>query len=204
MMIGEKFYNTKGQKLFRLIAIAFVVFAIMAVSIACGGDEEPAPAPTATAAPKPTAIPTSVKSADQPVSPLGQPVSPLAQPRSGEPPAKGKAGARGRVISQADGQPLKKAVIRLIELYCPDNVTGYKDKQEKCVFMLDDAFSPSTFSDENGYFEFRDLEIRDYTLMVGDALGKNAMAKDTDTGYAKFWTTEDGKITEIGEQIVDY
>ena len=62
------------------------------------------------------------------------------------------------------------AIIRLPEVYCPEDVKP-EEKETKCFWALDDAFSPSTFSEQDGYFEFLNVEARDYVLFVGDIAG---------------------------------
>lgn len=200
----------------RFIFLIAVVLTTLLFVVACGDD---APEPTATPIPPtltsapPTATTTKLADtatseatqapASQIQSPLSVPESPLAAPvQSDYVPGAGKAGLRGRILFLKSGKPIPDSVVRLAELFCPDDVKA-EEKQEKCVFMLDGAFSPSTFSDKDGYFEFKNVEVRDYSLLVGDSQGNNAIAKD-ENGIGKFWTTKDGEVLDVGEQMLDY
>lgn len=142
-----------------------------------------------------------------PVSPLSKPVSPLATPAaapSGVVPASkpGTASVAGRLISKITGQPLDHVVVRLAEIYCPSGV-GKAVVRSKCVWSLDDAFSPSTFTDANGYFVFMDVHPRDYIVLIGNMVMKYAIIKDNQN-QPMMWTADANKIVKIGEFTVDY
>lgn len=198
----------------RLIAIA-VIMMVGFVLVGCG-DSDSEPTPTVTVAPTSTIESTPTEkaptAASAPVSPLAID-SPLPQPVSASAinsndsqadyvPSAGKSGIQGRLISTQTGQPLNHEVVRLAEVVCLD---GHKSDSstEKCVYMLDNAFSPSTFTDPNGYFEFRDVDVLPYAILVGDMIGKYALVNDTGKLFKKFDAT-DGAMVDVGELQIDY
>lgn len=188
--------------LYRTILI--LLFGGLALG-ACGRDEEtPTPAPPATpvvqeSAPTAQAPTAQVSPLSASESPLSAPESPLATPAAIAP---GKALVVGRLFSQGSGQPLNHAVVRLAEIYCPEG-TKDEDKSEECFWALDNAFSPSTFTDETGYFEFVDVEARDYVVMVGDYIGKYAFVED-DESKPIIVTAPADEVTVVGEHYVAY
>jgi hypothetical protein len=175
--------------------LLLVLFGLLVLG-ACQS-ETPTPTPTAEPTATSEAIATSPLSASE--SPLSASESPLAAPREI---AAGKSVVIGRLFSTVDGQPLKREVVRLAEIYCPEG-TAEDKKSAECVWGLDNAFSPTAFTDENGYFEFPEVEARDYALMVGDYIGKYAFLNDEDDRPI-ILTAPDGEVLDIGEHALDY
>jgi hypothetical protein len=142
----------------------------------------------------------------EPISPLAAAESPLAAVESPLAAARqigeGKALVVGRLFAQATGQPLNNVVVRLAEIYCPEGIE-ILDKSEECFWALDNAFSPSTFTDETGYFEFVDAEARDYALLVGDLIGKYAFLKHPNDKQVIITALPD-QVTDVGDQQLDY
>lgn len=183
-----------------------------------------APDPTATTAADPTAtvavtdtqtITTSdtvtaarsgpVSPLDQPASPLGQPESPLSQ--SAPPPPlptsePGTATVTGRLLSNTNNQPLNHAVVRLAEVTCPGEVKQ-EEKRTKCVWALDNTFSPTAFTDENGYFIFNNIEGKDYIVLIGDMVLKYTIIRD-DENQPMIWNAPLDEVVDIGEFTIDY
>jgi hypothetical protein len=178
------------QPLIRSILIFLFGATIL---IACQGvDQPPAPA-GATATPAGQVSPLSAAE-----SPLAA-TSPLAVPSEL---AEGKSLVVGRLFSQGSGEPLNRGLVRLAEVYCPEGIND-EDKANECFWTLANAGSPSTFTDENGYFEFRDVEARDYVIIVGDLMGQHAFAyKDERDLY--IFTARANEVTDVGEHHVNY
>src|SRR5262245_19193876 len=82
---------------------------------ACQGSQQTPASPTAPAGSKTPSAQESPLAAS--ASPLSAAESPLAVPPKI---AKGKAAVSGRLFSQHSGQPLNHAVVRLAEVYCPE------------------------------------------------------------------------------------
>jgi hypothetical protein len=207
------------QRLAVFQPIHLVVLLFLATILglaACGGDAEeatPTPAPTSTAVP--TTAPAAPESPLQPASPL-QSESPLdtsnvdtpaaaAAPTEARPPIPtsqpGMGTVAGRLISSTTGAPLNREVIRLGEVECPEDAT-VEDKRAECVWTLSNAFSPSTFTDENGFFTFNDVEPRDYVVIIGDMLGKNTKLADEDGPF--MWEATADEIVDIGEHRIEW
>ncbi|MCC9077332.1 hypothetical protein FKZ61_014595 [Litorilinea aerophila] len=167
--------------------------------------KEPLPNPTVTSSEARTSVTEvnkksggSVGQPESPVSPLA-PESPLAfVPTYGE-----GASLRGRILHTVTGQPITNAVIRLAEVYCPENTTP-QDKETDCFWTLSNSFSPSTFSDDNGYFQFDNIEARDWVVIVGDMMTIYTFITRGEQQKPIIWTTESGKLLDIGEHAVSY
>lgn len=188
--------------LYRTILVLLFSGLIIA---ACGRDEATptpaAPAPPAAQASTPTAEPPTAQvsplSAGE--SPLSAPESPLSAPGAIAP---GKALVVGRLFSQETGLPLNRSVVRLAEVYCPEG-TKDEDKSEECFWALDNAYSPSTFTDETGRFEFADVDARDYVVMVGDYVTRYAFMEDAQDKPIIVTALAD-VVTDVGEHYVFY
>ncbi|RIK41058.1 MAG: hypothetical protein DCC55_13170 [Chloroflexi bacterium] len=186
-------------------SILLLLFGVLLIG-ACQSTAETTPPP---APPAQENTPTPAASTSTPVaqvsplsaaeSPLAAAESPLAAPGMND---QGKAMVVGRLFSQQTGQPLVREVVRLAEVYCPDD-TKPEDRSEECFWALSNAFSPSTFTDEAGYFEFLNVEARDYVLMAGDYIGKYAFMEDED-GKPIIITAPADEATNVGEHHLEY
>lgn len=196
------------------------------VLAACGGDDEPTPMPTptalpavevATTAPTPTDDPTEVPEtvqAEQPVSPL-QPESPLQaeSPLPTPTPApeayeaetnEGLAQVRGRVVNSLTGEPIAHTYIRLAELYCAPDVDP-NEKQERCIWGLDDAQSPFAETDDDGNFVFDDVIPGDFVFFIGNYTIKDGYAIALgDDNIALIYSPVADEGLDIGEVKVIY
>lgn len=178
--------DNSNRTVITIAALAALILLVAAILLWAGfgtGDE-----PTPTPMPTPTSLPdVAAAAAEAPVaeeatptpaggvSPLADPNSPMPTPTSTPTPLPppdveieaGKSAVIGRVVNMETGAPIANAIIRLPEVYCPEDVKP-EEKNTRCFWALDDAFSPSTFSDADGNFEFLNVEARDYVLFVGD------------------------------------
>jgi hypothetical protein len=76
--------------------------------------------------------------------------------------------------------------------------------RSKCVWSLDNAFSPTTFTDTNGYFAFTNVKPRDYyVVLIGDLVMKYTIIRDNEN-QPMMWTVEADKVIQIGDFTVDY
>jgi len=67
------------------------------------------------------------------------------------------------------------------------------------AFFVDTGHSPTTQSDENGYFRFVNVPPDDYVLVVGEPAMGSVAITDPNTGNPKIWKVEAGKITQMNE-----
>ncbi len=114
----------------------------------------------------------------------------------------GTASVTGRLTSKITGEPLNHAVVRLAEVYCPSDVKKV-DTRTKCVWALDGAFSPSTFTDATGNFVFTDVPPRQYIVLIGDMVMKYALVNN-DKKEPMMWIVEANKVVRTGDFAVDY
>lgn len=183
------------MKKYHLLSIAFVLSLGLTLA-ACGRGGDPTPMPTPTALPAaevatvaPT--PTDEVAAEQPESPLQsesplQPSTPLPTPTPEPEPeafetdtSAGLAVVKGTVINPNTGEPVAGHYLRLAEVYCPEDVTE-EEKETRCFWALDDAFSPFATSNEDGSFEFTDVLPFDYVFLVGDVKTTYALANNAE------------------------
>ncbi len=103
----------------------------------------------------------------------------------------------GRVVSLVNGkrQPLPDTVVRLANIY-------WNEDKSEGAFVVEGATSPSDITDENGFFAFTGLKPGEYVIVVGDLIGKNVIISEP-SGKAKIWTTEGGKVLDVGTLEVD-
>lgn len=191
----------------RYIFLFFVLFSTSMILVASNRSEEPTP----TIVPTPTMTSLSVTDAtsqsqslsvepESPLSPLA-PESPLSL--AGAPSQSNLSSLRGRLISRTTGQPLANAVVRLAEVYCPEG-TAPEDKETDCFWALSNAFSPSTFSDSDGYFQFDNVEARDWVVIIGDMMTVYTFIARGEQEKPIVWTTSPGQVLDIGQHDVSY
>ena len=111
-------------------------------------------------------------------------------------PTADKAIITGRLINATDGKPMSGILVRLAEVYRNDAGEG--------SYVLDQALSPGTESDENGYYVFENLTPGEFVLVLGDPLVKYLIISEPNSEKAKVWKVEPGKILDIGELSVDF
>lgn len=207
---------------YAIMLAALLVFALAA----CGRGEEPTPMPTPTALPAaaantPTPEPAEPEpteaaevEAEQPESPLQaeSPLlvdSPLPTPTP-EPvaydasPAEGLAEVRGHTFNPITGAPIANAYIRLAELYCAPDVDP-EEREDRCIWALDDAQSPFALSDEEGNFLFEDIPPGDYVFFVGTYTVKDGYAIALDeNNIAMIFSPKADEGLDIGSVPVIY
>jgi hypothetical protein len=99
-----------------------------------------------------------------------------------------KTTVTGNVFSTTLNQAYPKAAVWLAEVY-REGGNG--------VYVLDHAFSPAIYADEQGVFIIADVDPKEYVIVVGDPEGAYEVIPD-DTGRARVWATEGGKILDVG------
>lgn len=182
---------------------------IEAAPTATAASESPLGAPESPLAdpnsPLPTPEPQSVAPADAVVvNPDGVEMEPVTNVEiEGLEIKEGASALRGRLISIPHNGPLTDAVVRLAEVYCPGDLPEGASKRDACIWALDDAFSPSTFTDDNGNFLFENIEARDYVLIVGDRVTRFAMLEDKEN-KPLMWAAPANQAIDIGEYQVNY
>jgi hypothetical protein len=111
-------------------------------------------------------------------------------------PTADRAVITGRLINVTSGKPMSGVLVRLAEVYRNDAGEG--------SYVLDQALSPGTESDEDGYYVFENLTPGEFVLVLGDPLVRYLIINEPNTEKPKVWKVEPGKILDIGELSVDY
>jgi len=133
-------------------------------------------------------------------------VAVLAAPYSASPPAFETSQPEmgtviGRLVSNTTEVPLNREIVRLAEVECPEGV-AQSDKRSQCVWTLSNAFSPSTFTDENGFFAFTDVPPQDYVIIAGDMIGKYINIADENGPFMLEAISDE--ITDTGEHHIEW
>ena len=197
------------------LSIAFLLtLMVLGVLGGCGGETTPtpptaaapaeaAPAETAPTAAPPTAAPPTADTSllEAPASPLEAPASPLAVPEDYTP-ADGKSAVTGRLIDFTTGNPMALQNLSLPAVLCAPGVAE-EDKREQCFYMIDEAFDPSTLTDSDGEFIFKDIPAGEYVMFVGSLMTENAVLKD-ELNRPIIWKTEADQVTAIGDLVVEF
>ena len=84
----------------------------------------------------------------------------VATPTPPAPPDPGFATSTGRIVNEA-GEGVPRIIVRLAEV-----ARGVEGRGG--AFILDVAHSPSTFTDEAGYFIFTNIKGAEYVIVIGD------------------------------------
>lgn len=106
-------------------------------------------------------------------------------------PASGKATVTGRVLS-LEGKPLTHTAVWLAEVVCdgPD--------PSRCAFVLDAAFSPGVYTDDQGYFVITNVDPKKYVVTIGDPQSVYDNIPD-DSGRPEVFDIPADKVTDLGE-----
>ena len=104
-------------------------------------------------------------------------------------PEEQKATVTGFVFSTATNKPYPKAAVWLAEVYRQGG---------NGVYVLDHAFSPAVYADEQGYFTIANVDPKEYVIVVGDPEGTYVVIPD-DSGRARVWQTDPGEILDVGQ-----
>jgi hypothetical protein len=129
----------------------------------------------------PTSIPALGEESSTPV-----PTANLSQT-----PEPGKANAVGRVMTRGANEPYANVIVRLAPVV--DLGTDEDD-----AFALDDANSPGTVTDAQGYFAFANVEPGDYVLIFGNVSTIYLIPTST-PDHAIVVKLTAGQVTDIGE-----
>jgi hypothetical protein len=102
--------------------------------------------------------------------------------------------ARGRVISAVTNEPLAGTVVALAQV---------TRQGEEGAFVLNTASSPMNTTDVDGYFIIPQIPPGEFVIVVGDPYGVNTIIENPDTQMAQTYFVEQGRVTEVGELVVD-
>lgn len=106
-----------------------------------------------------------------------------------------QATVTGYVRSEVSGERIPAMIVRLAEVY--------RNDAGDAAFVLDGAQSPGTLTDLEGRFIFRNVEPREYVLIVGDVEANQYEAIAESPNVAKVWMAEAGQILDMGEVSVE-
>ncbi len=130
------------------------------------------------------------------VAACGQATTPVQTPGSTptppQPPDPGLATVIGRIVNtQGEFQP--RVIVRLAEV-----VRGIEGRGG--AFILDVAHSPSTFTDEAGYFILPNIKAAEYVIVIGDVeiTGIYEIIPQAD-GTARVFNMPADQVTDVGD-----
>lgn len=104
-------------------------------------------------------------------------------------PAAEKASITGIVFSTPTNKPYPKAAVWLAEVY---------RQGDNGAYLLNVASSPAVYANQQGVFVFNNVDPKEYVIVVGDPENSYVVIPD-DTGRARVWKTEGGKILDVGQ-----
>jgi hypothetical protein len=111
-----------------------------------------------------------------------------------EGPQAGLASVTGKLISITDNnQPMTTTLVRLARIF---------GEGEEAIYALNDSESPGTYTDKNGFFEFKDIEPGAYALLFTDENGSYRTILENSDKIITVDATVD-EITDMGEILVD-
>ena len=104
----------------------------------------------------------------------------------------GKSSIVGQAVSIASSspQPLPDTAVRLAIVF-------WNEDETDGAFIIDEASSPTVFTDELGGFVFTDLEPQDYVIVIGELYGQNVILSESD-GAAKIFSTTADEVLNVG------
>ncbi len=100
----------------------------------------------------------------------------------------------GRVLSEG-GTPLQNTSVRLADVYRGEDNDG--------AFALDEAFSPSALSDEDGFYIFNNINPGEYVLFFG-SINSNYMIVANEDGSAIVYKVSPNEVLEIEPISVNF
>ncbi len=122
------------------------------------------------------------------VSPIQGPTATSTSSPTQRAPAADVASVHGRVLDATTSGPIPSTAVRLAEVYRSGG---------DGAFVLDDASSPATLTDQQGYFVIEDVEPKEYVVVVGDVhIAYEIVAEPS--GEARVWELRPGEVTDIG------
>ena len=108
-----------------------------------------------------------------------------------------KAVVTGQLIDANSGQPVGNVVVRLAEIYWDEGHT-------KGALALDESNSPSTIADAQGFFTFKNVVPRDYSLVLRnrsqlDASADVIVPEQPGANKALIITAAKGEVKQLGQ-----
>jgi len=118
--------------------------------------------------------------------------APLATPTPPALPDSGLATVIGRIVNP-DGASMPRIIVRLAEV-----VRGVEGRGG--AFILDVSTSPSTFTDDDGYFIIPNIKGTEYVIVIGDVeiTGIYEIIPQAD-GKARVFNMPADQVTDVGE-----
>lgn len=108
-------------------------------------------------------------------------------------PADGMANVTGRVLHKETEDPFIDTIIRLAEVV--------RSEDGGDVYVLDQAFSPGTRTDEFGIFVFENVDPIEYVLIVGDVEGIYEVIPNDD-GTPRVWNAKVNEVLNVRDLLV--
>ena len=141
--------------------------------------------------PKPTAAPVSPLTSSSPLmSANPTPSGPITQSLQVTP-SPSKSAIVGQVFSlPGNNKPLPNTVVRLARVI-------WNEQKTDGAFVLEGATSPSTITDKDGHFAFKDIEPADYVIVIGDVQGSHVIISESN-GKAKVYSAGKDKVLDLG------
>lgn len=162
----------------RILTVAILATLLVGLC-ACGG--EPTPEQTFES---PLAVPTTEPTTT--VEPTAVPALSSPQP--------GQGGVTGRFVDHASGEPVADKVIYLGELTPFEAQEG---KEPSSFVMMVPTTSPSTSTDQDGYFSFLDVEPATYAFVLWTPVDSWVMV-NPETEENVIVTIEPDEIVDMG------
>lgn len=107
-------------------------------------------------------------------------------------PEAGKASLVGQITK--DGKPYSNTTVRLAEVF--------RNSDNEAAFALNEATSPSTISDSQGYYLFANVNAGEYVIVVG-SLNTNYQIDSDSNSVAVVRKLEPDKILQVETINVD-
>lgn len=110
-------------------------------------------------------------------------------------PQNGKATVTGKVIDVTSGSntPMKDTLLRLAKIF---------GEGEEAIYAFNESDSPGTYSDEEGFFVFENIEPGPYALLFTDANGGYRTILETSEKIVTIEALVD-EISDFGEIKID-
>jgi hypothetical protein len=96
----------------------------------------------------------------------------------------------GRLVFATTGLPYTNNYTALAEIHRNDSGDA--------IYALDTRTSPQTYTDQDGYFMFRDIPAGEYAFVVGDPMVDAIVLNDLSTGHTRIWKPEADHVLNLG------
>lgn len=104
------------------------------------------------------------------------------------------AAMTGQIVSSST-RPMANTTVRLARVF-------WNEQHTDGAYVLEGANSPSTITNDDGFFVFASLSPADYVLIVGDVFGDHVVVSKPD-GSARVFTVKENEVTDVGRIFVD-